>query len=140
MKTTRLVRFIMLRGADKTIKDKTNKTPIECIDEVGDEDNRRELQKMLGDPSKFECLMLQPPNRLTHKNPTTIRIYLIVFITVYAIQFFLVFPRLPFYMLILNTALSLIVLILLSCVNCIAPGYVKNEVDFGDLVRAIEST
>ena len=85
MKTTRLVRFIMLRGADKTIKDKTNKTPIECIEEVGDAENRAELGKMLGDPSKLECLMLQPPNRLTYKNPTTIRIYITVFMVVYAI-------------------------------------------------------
>jgi hypothetical protein len=107
----------MLRGADKTMKDKTNKTPVDCIDEVGDADNRTELRKMLGDPSKFECLMLQPPNRLTHKNPTTIRIYITVFVVVYAIQFFFVFPRLPFYMLIVNSGLSLLVLILLTCVN-----------------------
>jgi hypothetical protein len=140
MKTTRLVRFIMLRGADKTITDKTHKTPWDCIEEVADDDNKADLRKMLGEPSKFECLMLQPPNRLTHKNPTTIRIYITVFVVIFAIQFLLVFPRLPFYMVVLNCTLSFLTLTFLTCVNCIAPGYVKNEVDFGDLVRAIEST
>lgn len=130
----------MLRGADKTIRDKTDKTPVECIEEIADDDNKAELRKMLGDPSKFECLMLQPPNRLTHKNPTTIRIYATVFFLVYAIQFFFVFPRLPFYMMVVNSTLSLLTVILLTLVNCVQPGYVKNEVDFGDLVRAIEST
>lgn len=58
MKTTRLVRFIMLRGADKTVRDKTNKTPVDCIVDVNEVNCKADLEKMLGEPSKFECLML----------------------------------------------------------------------------------
>ena len=140
MKTTRLVRFIMLRGADKTVRDKTNKTPVDCIADVNEVNCKADLEKMLGEPSKFECLMLQPPNRLTHKNPTTIIIYITVFLVVFAIQFCLVFPRVPFNMTMINIVLSIITITFLTLVNCTQPGYVKNEVDFGDLVRAIEST
>jgi palmitoyltransferase ZDHHC13/17 len=40
----------------------------------------------------------------------------------------------------INTILTFLCLTFLSLVNCTDPGYVKNQVDFYDLIRVIEST
>ena len=45
MKSNRLARFIMLRGADKDLKDKKGKTPIALIEEIEAEDDNDERLK-----------------------------------------------------------------------------------------------
>jgi ankyrin repeat protein len=43
MKTTRLVRFVLLRGAEKEIKDKKGKTPIDYTRNITDDYLREEV-------------------------------------------------------------------------------------------------
>jgi len=95
MKTTRLVRFLLLRGAEKDIKDKNGKIPIELSRNATEENLRLELEGMMGPPGKLECLMLTPPTRLTNKNPCTMIIYICVFFVSHAILLLMVYPRLP---------------------------------------------
>lgn len=141
MKTTRLVRFLILRGCDKTIRDNNDKIAIELIQEIEDEGLRNDVSRMLGESNKLDCLMIGgTPNRLTHKNATTMMVYISGFMLCYVIQFLLVFPRIPVVMGAINTILTFLCLTFLSLVNCTDPGYVKNEVDFYDLIRVIEST
>jgi hypothetical protein len=86
MKTTRLVRFLILRGCDKTIRDKNDKIAIELIDEIEDEGLRNDVSRMLGEPNKLDCLMIGgTPNRLTHKNATTMMVYISGFMLCYVI-------------------------------------------------------
>jgi hypothetical protein len=141
MKTTRLVRFLILRGCDKTIKDQNGKIPIELIDEIEEPSLRNEVTKMLGEPNKLDCLMIGgAPNRLTNKSAATMLIYVFGFTVCFFIQCLLVFPRIPIIIGSINTLFSVLCLFFLLMVNCTDPGYVKNQVDFYDLIRVIEST
>ena len=141
MKTTRLVRFLILRGCDKELRDNNGKIAIELIDEIEDAGLRNDVTKMLGEPSKFDCLMIGgAPNRLTHKSATTMVVYIFGFALCWVIQFGLVFPRVPFELGVVNTILTALTFLFLFMVNCTDPGYVKNQVDFYDLIRVIEST
>ena len=70
----------MLRGADKLVRDNNDKIPIELTSDITEANLQLDVERMLGEPSKLECLMLQPPNRLTYKNPMTMIVYICLFI------------------------------------------------------------
>jgi len=141
MKSTRLVRFIMLRGADKTIRDCNDKTPVELVKENIEEDNlKADLYKILGPPGALDCLMLSPPNRLTHKNSSTMGLYVSVFVICHIILILWVYPRLPLVVDAVEFTLAALCMLFLTLASCTNPGFVKNEVDFYDLVRIIDST
>ena len=80
MGTSRMVRFLMLKGADKTIVDKKGRNAMDCAKDVLSEALRNELVRILGPPGKLECLMLSPPTSLTFKNRGTMTIYVCFFI------------------------------------------------------------
>ena len=131
----------MLRGADKEIKDCNDKIPIDLVKDVVEEEHlRADLYKILGPPGALDCLMLSPPNRLTHKNSCTMTIYVSIFVFCHLILLTLVYPRLPWPVSLAEFTLALLTLMFMSLASCTNPGFVKNEVDFFDLVRIIDST
>ena len=95
---------------------------------------------MLGPPGKLECLMLTPPTRLTHKKPCTMIIYVCLFIFSHAILLLMVYPRLPWELSLTEFLLAILCMVFMLLSSFTKPGYIKNEVDFYDLVRVIEAT
>ena len=119
MQTTRLVRFVMLRGAERDIKDKNGKIPIELTNTVTEDNLRQELERMLGPPGKLECLMLTPPIRLTHQNSCTMITYICIFVFSHAILLLMVYCRLPWYLGLTEFVLGVFCLLFLTLSSCI---------------------
>ena len=141
MKTIRVVRFVLLRGPDMELRDKNGKSALDMVaDLTADDHIKNDLSRMLGPPGKLDCLMLTPPNRLTHKNPCTMGMYLTALISTHLILAFLVYPRTPWPIDATEFLLFILCLLFLLLTNCTKPGYITNEVDFYDLVRVIDAT
>ena len=92
VESTRPVRFLLIRGADKERIDKQGRTPMDILDEVRSPDLANELRRMLGEGKKLECLMLSAPTRLVKRNSRTMTFYLLLFFTMFIIQYFFTFP------------------------------------------------
>lgn len=140
MKSCRLVRFLMLRGANKDVKDKNGKKPEELIPDVTEAKLRNELTTILGPPSRLDCLMLSPPNRLTKKKPNCMITYLALFMGMWLFKFLVVYGRLYRSFMWIDITMTFLCLFFLMMTNCTGGGRVKNEVDFYDLVRVVDST
>ena len=97
VESTRPVRFLLIRGADKERLDKQGRTPIDLLDEVRSPDLANELRRMLGEAKKLECLMLSAPTRLVRRNNKTMTFYLLLFFTMFLVQYFFTFPSKLFY-------------------------------------------
>ncbi len=66
--STKIVRYISLKGADRDIKDNEGRQPIDLIEEVSIPNLRKELKKILGPPKFFDFLQLKPPTRLIYRS------------------------------------------------------------------------
>ena len=67
-------------------------------------------------------------------------LYVCFFFFVHIVVIFLVWPYLPWEINLTEGCLALLCLLFLTLVNQTQPGYLKNGVDFSDLVRTIEHT
>ena len=92
VESTRPVRFLLIRGADKERMDKQGRTPIELTSEVRSPDLANELRRMLGESKSLECLMLSAPTRLVKRSKFTMTFYLTLLLVMFLIQFFFTFP------------------------------------------------
>ena len=94
VESTRPVRFLMIRGADKTVTDNQGLTPLGLVNngEVESEHLANDLRKMLGPAGACECLMLTAPTRKVKRNSRTMIVYLFTTFVVLAIEVFFVFP------------------------------------------------
>ena len=94
VESTRPVRFLMIRGADKEVQDNNGNTPLDLVNngEVMTENLARDLRKMLGPAGLCECLLLTTPTRLIKRNARTMVVYLLTTFIVLTIEFFFVFP------------------------------------------------
>jgi palmitoyltransferase len=71
---TRLVRILLFAGADRNLKDKEGKIPIEVVTSAEEEgkyeqETINELKKMLVEPKDCACLMLRIPMKKLELNP-----------------------------------------------------------------------
>lgn len=115
------------------------------IDEIeDDEDNqlKNELRVIMGPPSRLDCLMLSPPNRLTHKKPQCMISYLVFFTAVTTLKVLIVYARISPWCVILDGCFTIMTVVFLMLTSCTQPGHVQkaDKVDFYDLVRVIDST
>lgn len=127
MKSVRLTRFIMLRGANKDLKDKKGKTPSDLINDIEDDDNDRlknELRVIMGPPGKMDCLMLTPPNRLTRKKPTCMLSYLAFFTFVTTLKVLIVYARISLWCVSMDVAFTFLTIFFLLMTSCTQPGHV----------------
>ena len=127
MKSVRLARFIMLRGADKDLKDKKGKTASDLIKDIEDDDNDRlknELRVIMGPPGRMDCLMLSPPNRLTRKKPTCMLSYLFFFTFVMTLKVLIVYARISFWCVSMDVVFTICTVFFLLMTSCTQPGHV----------------
>ena len=68
LKSGRPLRALLMRGADKTIKDKLGRTPLDLAMKLEDQKVKAEIRMFLEAENKFDCLMLKTPLKRTEKS------------------------------------------------------------------------
>ena len=66
--TTKLIKFLALKGACLTIKDNEGKTPIDLAHEIKNPKIKNEALTLLGPPLTFDFLQLEPPRKLIYRS------------------------------------------------------------------------
>ena len=92
IESTRPVRFLMVRGANKDVTDKNGHTPADLISEVKSPNLARELSNMLGRPGFFDCLMLSAQTRYIARSRATMLVFMALFSYVIIVEVFYIFP------------------------------------------------
>jgi len=95
VESTRPVRFLLIRGADKTIQDNSNQTALDLVNngEVKDRKFARELKNMLLKSDNCTCFdCFGAPTSGVKRNPTTLIISQLLSFTVYILEVFFIFP------------------------------------------------
>jgi len=97
---------------------------------------------MLGPPSALDCLMLSAPTRKMVKSPSTLLIFISMYVLVQASEVINIYPHLPEWAIIMQGAIVLYNVIMLTLVVCTNPGYIKskNNTDFLHLLEVADST
>jgi len=140
--STRSVKTLLLRGANRETKDKDGKTPMDWITETNNEWITDELQNHLAKPSYCECLLLRVPLIPLQRNHKTQALFVFLFFTVYALNLFIIQPTLEDfgYTILLMSSISFGA-VLLSFVYASAkdPGIVKPnpKLSFLELLRDV---
>jgi ankyrin repeat protein len=80
--TTRMVRFLMLRGADTTIKNKDGKLAIDFRSEIETKSWKNDVERLLGPPGTFDFLMLSTPTRKIKRRPILLGVFVSLFLMV----------------------------------------------------------
>lgn len=90
-----MVRFILIRGADTTITNKQGQTPMQlAVSEITTANLKKDVIKMLGPPGSLDCLMLSTPTRKMNKKPTTLILFIALFVIIQAIVVLNIYPHL----------------------------------------------
>ena len=90
--SARPVRFLLVRGAEKTIADKQGKIPADLVKDVKNSEVARELNKMLGRPGAFDCLMLSTQTRYIKRSSKNMMMFCFLFFYTILIELFYIFP------------------------------------------------
>jgi palmitoyltransferase len=140
--STRNVRILLLRGANRDSKSNENKTPIEYIPSEMRDQLKAELNKFLIKQEYCECLMMTTPLVPLERNIKTQALFLCFFLGVYFLNMFFILPNLPFYGMeiqIASGASTLLVIITFLFASCLDPGKLKPVDDrtFLELMRDI---
>ena len=81
-----------MRGADKTIKDKLGRTPLDLAKELEDKKVQTEIRMFLEAESKYDCLMLKTPLKRTEKSFSMPIAFLVFFDSIYGLATLFLFP------------------------------------------------
>jgi len=136
-----MVRFILIRGASTTIRNKAGQTAMELAEEIKAPNLKRDVVKMLGPPGSLDCLMLSTPTRKVNRQSTTLILFAALFFIVQSIVVINVYPHLNLWQLICNAAIVLICVIALTLSVVRDPGYLKPEgTDFMELLEVVDCT
>lgn len=142
LETVRPVRFLLIRGADKTVEDNKQETPLDLVNngEITSPKLTSEVRKMLGGPKLCDCLMLSAPTRKVKRTYCTMIAYLIMMIIGIALAVLFTFPFISPEAILGEAVLSVLTLLFFLISSCMEPGYLKNDkVDFMDLLNVLES-
>lgn len=92
LRSTRPVRALLMKGAKRDAVDLNGERPVDLVAQIGPEDLKRDLYKILKEPRSCECFMIKTPLKLMHKNVTTSLTFLGLILLSYFILTFLIFP------------------------------------------------
>ena len=111
-----------------------------CSD-IPSADLKREAYKMLGKPSKLDCLMLTPPTRLVRRKPTTLIVFCLLFGFSIMTQLLITFPHLDPVWIGVNLIFTISALLCLCSSVVKEPGYLQGEKGrFISLLEIVDST
>ena len=140
--STRNVKALLLRGADRDQQDLKGQTPIKMIPKDLSEGMHKELQSMLMEQSYCECMMLKVPLIPLRKNHKTQTLFMSLFIIVFLLNMFVILPTIePFNLAFQITSGVTTVLVFLSFLfaSLRNPGVLKKDEQrsFLELLRDI---
>lgn len=92
--STRNVKALLLRGADRKAIDLNNKMPVEHISESLEDDVINDLTQQLGPQSYWECLMMRVPLIPLKRNHKTQALFLTMFTVIFLLNLFVILPML----------------------------------------------
>lgn len=94
VESTRPARFLLIRGANKSVRDNNEDTPLDLINkgEVSTQRLANDLKNMLGDAKLFDCLMLSTPTRYVTRSHGTMLVYLSMMIAALVMMVLATFP------------------------------------------------
>ena len=81
-----------MRGADKTIRDKAGRTPLDLAMQLEDKKVQTEIRMFLEAESKFDCLMLKTPLKRTEKSFSMPIAFLVFFDSIFGLATLFLFP------------------------------------------------
>ena len=92
LKSTRPVRALLMRGADREDKDNKGRKPVDLVPEISSLSMRQTLIEDLVEPKSIECLMIKTPLKKVNKSYTTIIFMWFLMLSVYVTLTLFVFP------------------------------------------------
>lgn len=143
--STRSVKALLLRGANRYTQDFKGKTPFDSVREKSNEEcsHKVELMNCLEKQSYWECLMLRVPLTPLSKNHKTQTLFLILFGIIHSLSTVVILPtlevELSFYAQLGNTISTIMVFLAFSYASCKSPGNLRPLTDrpFIELLRDI---
>ncbi len=94
-RTSRSIKHLLIKGADKTIEDNDGKRPIDLVKDLRTPAMRDEIVQLLQTDERFlrDCLMLRPPLKKTHRSyKMLIAFYVLSFLSYFMANCF-IFPN-----------------------------------------------
>ena len=136
LNSTRPVRALLMRGAQRSLQDNQGRRPIDLAVLSQPSPCYEELRKMLMEPSCWSCLMLNTPLKNVERSPSLMITYFVLLAIIYAASFLLLRPSMLiwslmrlvkfreiwFYIVTGCTALSLFFHLISACLD---PGYLR---------------
>jgi len=92
LRSSRPVRSLLIKGADRNVVDNNNKKPIDLAQQISIEHMKREVTKILQEPSVFNCLMLTTPMKLVRKSFGATALFLFLIFFSLLLQLFFLYP------------------------------------------------
>lgn len=128
--STRNVRVLLLKGADRDATDLDGKKPVDWMQDETNDRMRQELTTFLGKQSYCECLMLRSPLVPLKKNHRTQALFLFLFLAIFFLNLLIVLPTLDFYnkdIQLISLISTVAVLVSFLYTSCKDPGVVRPE-------------
>jgi len=76
LKSSRSVRHLLIKGADRNNRDKNGRTPMDIVKEIRVPELQAELSQFLQESGGWQCLMIKTPLKKIDKNVKTVLLYL----------------------------------------------------------------
>jgi ankyrin repeat protein len=95
LESTRNVKALLLRGANRKAKDINGKTPLDHVESVKNDHLAEELKIQLGPQNYYECLMLRVPLIPLKRNIKTQILFMTLFLVLVALNMLVILPTLP---------------------------------------------
>ena len=92
LNSTRPVRALLMRGAQRSLQDNQGRRPIDLAVQSQPSPCYEELRKMLMEPSCWSCLMLNTPLKNVERSPSLMITYFVLLAIIYAGSFLLLRP------------------------------------------------
>jgi hypothetical protein len=142
LESTRNVRVLLLRGADRDAKDNEGRKPVDVIPDSMPPHMDRELRTFLGKQSYCECLMFRSPMVPLKRNHRTQALFLTLFAIVFVLNFLIINPPMQYYgrlIQYLSVGTTAFVLLTFFYASCKSAGVVKRDKnkDFLTLLRDV---
>ncbi len=85
LKSTRSVRHLLIKGANRKYQDQLGRTPMDIVQEVRLPGLKEELRQFLEEPTSCQCFMIKTPLKKVEKNLNTVFLYIFLMLVSYAI-------------------------------------------------------
>mmetsp|Transcript_43314 Transcript_43314/g.41721 ORF Transcript_43314/g.41721 Transcript_43314/m.41721 type:complete len:142 (+) Transcript_43314:976-1401(+) len=93
LRSSRPVRALLLKGADRNAKDSNGQTPMDMVDNCNLPDSlKADLKQILDDPAYCECIMLKTPLIPLKPNHNTQLLFIVLFMVIFFCLFAFLFP------------------------------------------------